>query len=411
LQIRHDYFEGLCAIAVSGQIALPELTELKKHTETCADCQAALADFSRIVAHALPEFAAERMPLTPPPGMTDRFVARAHSEGIPLSNRDDRADRRTWFGKAVRVTVPLLAATLLLSFGWKFLNWRLQARHTRSAPIAAGAGATGNEATKAELIRANLAQQAAGLQNRVNELSVQLASDQKALRSAQSERLQLDSRLAEIEKANTGVRQDLTERETQLAQRTDEAARVKAELAKLALAKTADEYLVQEERSELNSLRSKIDSLSEQLTESQQLSAAANQAKDLIVARHLHIVDVDDTDGDGRRLRPFGRIFYSEGQSLVFYAYDLSDPRKLNTKINFYVWGSQEGVNKPVQSLGIFHTDDAKEARWVLRFDDPHVLSKINCVFVTAESDEKNVTQPTGKQILFASLGSKANHP
>ncbi|HEY6351198.1 MAG TPA: hypothetical protein VI636_17480 [Candidatus Angelobacter sp.] len=264
---------------------------------------------------------------------------------------------------------------------------------------------------KADLLRANLAQQVEGLRKQVNQLTANIMSERRALESAQAEKLQSNARLGDLEKSNTELRHNLADRDMQLAQLSAEAAHVKADLDVLASAKSVDEFLIQTNQSELNNLQVKVESLTEELNESQQLSAAASQAKELIVARNLHIVDVDDTDGEGKRQRPFGRIFYSEGKNLVFFAYDLSDPRKLNTKINFYVWGSQEGINKPVRSLGIFHTDDAKAARWVLKFDDPSILAEINCVFVTAESGKNAVTQPTGKQILFASLGSKANHP
>ena len=49
-----------------------------------------------------------------------------------------------------------------------------------------------------------------------------------------------------------------------------------------------------------------------------------------------------------------------------FYAYDLSDPRKLDAKVSFYVWGERLGAEKPIRSLGIFHNDDANDGRWVL---------------------------------------------
>jgi hypothetical protein len=38
-------------------------------------------------------------------------------------------------------------------------------------------------------------------------------------------------------------------------------------------------------------------------------------------ARELHIVDVFDTDGKGRTKKPFGRAFYTQGKSLIFYEF------------------------------------------------------------------------------------------
>ena len=130
-----------------------------------------------------------------------------------------------------------------------------------------------------------------------------------------------------------------------------------------------------------------------------------------MVARNLHIIDVHDRDGDGKSQRAFGRIFYTEGKSLIFYAYDLADPRKLDAKVSFYVWGERLGAEKPIRSLGVFHNDDARDGRWVLTFDDPQVLAQINSVFVTVESSKKAIKEPSGKRVLFAFLGDKPNHP
>jgi hypothetical protein len=50
--------------------------------------------------------------------------------------------------------------------------------------------------------------------------------------------------------------------------------------------------------------------------------------RQLISARNLHILEVHDVDGGGKSARAFGRVFYAEGQTLIFYAFDL--PRELN---------------------------------------------------------------------------------
>src|SRR5260370_12641581 len=87
--------------------------------------------------------------------------------------------------------------------------------------------------------------------------------------------------------------------------------------------------------------------------------------------------------------RARARIWCREGKSLIFYAYDLSDPRKVDAKVSFYVWGERLGAEKPIRSLGIFRNDDANDGRWVLTFEDPQVLAQINSVFVTVESSKK----------------------
>jgi hypothetical protein len=120
---------------------------------------------------------------------------------------------------------------------------------------------------------------------------------------------------------------------------------------------------------------------------------------------------VYDADPNGKRQRSFGRVFYIEGQSLVFYAYDLDDPGRFKTNVVFHVWGGKAGVKEVTHSLGILHRDDSGQNRWAMTFDDPKVLTQINSVFVTAESASKHDDQPHGKKVLYAYFGSPANHP
>ena len=122
-------------------------------------------------------------------------------------------------------------------------------------------------------------------------------------------------------------------------------------------------------------------------------------------------MDVYDADGNGRRQQSFGRVFYIEGKSLVFYAYDLDDPGRFKTNVVFHVWGGKAGMKEVTHSLGILHKDDAGQNRWAMTFDDPSVLAQINSVFVTAESANKHYDEPHGKKVLYAYFGSQPNHP
>lgn len=134
-------------------------------------------------------------------------------------------------------------------------------------------------------------------------------------------------------------------------------------------------------------------------------------AQNMIVARNLHVLDVRDADEAGRPMRGFGRIFYTEGEKLDFYAYDLDDPGKIATTGSFYVWGEKPGAAQKVVSLGRFHIDSEPDGRWLLRVTDPHLLSQVTSVFVTFEPKSGGVMQPTGRRILTRLLTTEANHP
>ena len=129
--------------------------------------------------------------------------------------------------------------------------------------------------------------------------------------------------------------------------------------------------------------------------------------RDVIASRNLHIVDVADVANSGVQ-KPFGRIFYTEGKSLIFYAYDFSGARGTKT---FYAWGHREGDTNTTHVLGALHLDDPAQRRWVFKSNDAKVLAQIDSVYVTLEPNAKPGEKPKGQKILTAYLGTPANHP
>src|SRR4029450_3644772 len=134
------------------------------------------------------------------------------------------------------------------------------------------------------------------------------------------------------------------------------------------------------------------------------LLEASRDVRDLMGARNFHIADVYDVDSKGKDQRAFGRVFYTEGKStLIFYAFDLNDKNAAKRNASFQVWGTRGPTSGPPHSLGLFQIDDQKQNRWVLRFENPSVLSEIDSVFVTVEPTGGS-NKPTGRKLLFAYL-------
>ena len=154
----------------------------------------------------------------------------------------------------------------------------------------------------------------------------------------------------------------------------------------------------------------RIAKLESQLQRDREAKPDPGEFAQLVAARNLHIVDVYDTASNGQRQRSFGRVFYVEGRSLVFYAYDLAGQPRANTKVTFHVWGEKASVTSTTYNLGILRGDGEGQGRWLLTFDDPNVLNRINAVYVTAEAGTTGGHEPRGRKILYAFLGS-ANHP
>ncbi len=402
----HEQYEELCALAASGQASPDELTDLRSHLEDCPDCRTAAYDFTQVSAQVLSQLAAKRLRCQIPSGMTQRFVARARSEGIQITRENlPRAvpkNRYTLF-----VSIGAVAAIVLIA---AFLTIGNQ----KSSPVAGThrqvpanqptVSSAGTVAQDGRVEDGRMQQQLSSARAEANTLGATIQAQRAELESANKDKDSLSSRLTQAEWENTSIQSERAERDARIAQLEGEIEKARSE-------KNASDTTVALQEVELRELRKQASDEAAALAQQQELAARGSDVRDLVVARNLHILDVHDRDGNGKSQRAFGRIFYTEGKSLIFYAYDLSDPRKLDAKVSFYVWGERLGAEKPIRSLGVFHNDDANDGRWALTFDDPQILAQINSVFVTVESSKKKIKEPGGKRILFAFLGDKPNHP
>jgi hypothetical protein len=168
------------------------------------------------------------------------------------------------------------------------------------------------------------------------------------------------------------------------------------------------------------SLESKIDELNvsnrdqeRRLQDDEQYLSADRDIRELMGARKLYIADVFDVDSGSRTRKPFGRVFYTQSKSLIFYAFDLDHEPGVKTASAFQVWGQKDaesGEKNHAMNLGILYMDSESNRRWVLRLDDPKQLAEIDAVFVTVEPHGGS-HKPTGKPFLYALLRKEANHP
>jgi hypothetical protein len=166
------------------------------------------------------------------------------------------------------------------------------------------------------------------------------------------------------------------------------------------------------------SLETQIEQLSAQVKE--QHSAIADQQsllgsdrdiRELMGARDLYIADVFDVDPNSHTQKAFGRVLYTKNKSLIFYAFDLDQkPGVKNAKI-FQAWGlGDSDKSHPLNLAVLMYQDSQTNRRWLLRFEEPNVLAKINAVFVTVEPSEGS-TKPSGNQLLYACISKQPNHP
>src|SRR6202035_3072987 len=129
---------------------------------------------------------------------------------------------------------------------------------------------------------------------------------------------------------------------------------------------------------QLASLETRIDELASdnqkqdrRIQDNEQYLSSDRDIRDLMSARNLYIADVFDVDGHSHTRKPFGRVFFTRGKSLLFYAFDLDQQSHLKSASIFQVWGERETVQnetaRPID-LGILYLDSEANRRWSLHF-------------------------------------------
>jgi hypothetical protein len=239
-------------------------------------------------------------------------------------------------------------------------------------------------------------------QQQIQALRAELETSTKA---EEKSRLNVEAMRAEAEHAATRNAQLLDQLKGREALLED----AKTELARITETRAQDQSSAVGQQVRINQLSEQLRVAKADLDLERQLAQAGKDVRDLMGARQLHVVDVRDTDPSGMASKAFGRVFLTEGKSLIFYAFDLNENRVANARHTFEVWGQKEGKTSSTKSLGFLYADDKTTRRWALKVENPELVKEIDTVFVTVEPSG-GATKPTGQRMLYAYLG-EANHP
>ena len=422
---KHEEFEELCTLAATGQLAPDEERRFQEHLGACQSCRAACEEFS-VILHELPTsdrdiLEKDVVRQVEENGFRDRFLARARADGRRFSQEVEKDTRNVawgffrWLpsyqGVAVGVMVVLLAGVVAYRL--------LHRAGAGSQVVDAGRIASApNDLEPMEDRQDKLAK-------RVSELELANNNSQKANAELTTEKVQLLARLeglkeelqasrtdkAEIERALSRVSDMNGQLAGQLDQNTQVLAQTKNELEKAHADRESMQAQLIAATSQISDLSQQVRLQAASLEQDKQLLFAGRDITDLMGARNLHIIDVHDADGNGKDKQSFGRVFYTEGKRLIFYAFDLDENKVVNAKYTFEAWGERLGQPTSVKSLGILYADDKNQRRWVLKVDDPQRLAQIDSVFVTLEPRDGGTEKPRGHKILYAFLSGQANHP
>jgi hypothetical protein len=443
----HDEFLELCAVSLSGDLTDDERKKLDEHLISCVSCRLVFDQYQQTASNILPQLSSE-LPLPMPSvesswsearaeaAFFERLKAedsRAQSENPSLPNGNGRGDRSVGF-----VPSPsrwgqfgmLYAAGILLFISLAICAYRIgERRGIETASIGAPARGRDFESAKSELsdaghVRQALLMEIANRDKAISELKQRIAKEGVGQDAGGGKH---ESAAAGLSSVKNGKPVDVqngsvsTARMEQLQRQLDVQEREKAEQLARAGAlevKVADlTKQLQDRGDELaqqgSGLRERDDLLLQRdqtIAGQQELLAHDRDIRDLMSARDLYIAEVYDVEKTGETNKPYGRVFYTKGKSLLFYAYDLDQQAGLKSASTFQAWGQRVTSHNQALSLGILFQDSVANKRWVVRSEDAKTLEQIDAVFVTVEPNGGS-QRPSGKPLLFAYLRIHPNHP
>jgi anti-sigma factor RsiW len=444
---RHEEFLELCAVSVSGELTDDERKKLDEHLTGCPSCRTVFDQYQKTAAVVLSRLGTE---LPHPIRSTESSWSESRAEAAffeRLKAEDHREQSRD-----LAPTVPsvprhrsagyvapparwkpfgmLYAAGILLFVSLAICAYRIGERRGVETATAGSAPSGGNlESTKSELSDAGhdrkvLFAEIAVRDKAIAELKQQIAREGTERDARAGKDIQAraaigatkDGKLPDGQNGTsvtTRVEQLQRQLESQEKERAEQAARAGGLEAKVAELAKQLQSREDETARQSGTLRERDDLLEQRdktIARQQELLAHDRDIRDLMSARDLYIAEVYDVAKTGETNKPYGRVFYTKGKSLLFYAYDLDQQAGLKKVSTFQAWGRRVTSQEQALSLGILYEDSVANKRWVVKSEDAKALEQIDAVFVTVEPNGGS-QRPSGKPLLFAYLRIHPNHP
>jgi hypothetical protein len=429
----HDEFVELCAVSTSGNLTGEEKTKLEQHLSVCPECREALKEFQTTAEISLPLFAAEASAELPAnsDGWSVGAAETAFQQRLARENNVARTDSGRQDGPSSNDTLGSggpsvsehwnhvwlpFAAAILLTATLGFYAYRVGLKRgaedaspslpVKETPVAALEQQISNAGHDRQLLVAQMVERdktIEGLRRQMDQQAADLnkiKEEQAALESASTKSDEEKQRLAASQAALT---QKLETAEASLQKTEKELEGLKGQRSQEDLGAKALQAKVGELNQLLRDREATID-------QQQDLLAHDRDIRELMGARDLYIAEVFDVAKTGATQKPYGRVFFTKGKSLIFYAYDLDRQAGFKNASTFQAWGQRGQDREQALNLGVFYEDSASKKRWVLKFDDPQKLDQIDAVFVTVEPNGGS-HKPSGKPLLFAYLKVRPNHP
>ena len=429
----HDEFLELCATATTGTLSAEERRRLRDHLSHCESCREVMAQYEAIVERVIPgmsPLSAEKN--TDPPGWSQEsaearlFERLRESEQTPA---DEYAFKAAFSDSKLPISIGKpapseealwrhmwvqFAAAVMLVAALGLMAYRIGKRRGAdtaarastlpiSKPMARSVGVPEASGSEQGLPANRGAEQVEALQS---ELQKRL-SEIDHLKAQQVE-IQNQLSVDQADRIKVGQDRATLAEQLKVAQQNLEATQQKLDsLASRSSQESARNDALQQTIDELNQNMGERD---QEIARERELLDHDRDIRELMGSRDLYIAEVYDVAKTGNTEKPFGRVFYTKGKSLIFYAYDLDQHSGLKPASIFQAWGRRGPDRDRAVNLGILYEDNTAKKRWVLKSANAKTLAEIDAVFVTVEPNGGS-PHPSGKPLLFAYLGIQPNHP
>lgn len=440
-ELDHERFEKLCALAALGQISAGEYAELRSHLIACEDCRRSRQDYLEILHEHLPLVAAgepadssSKVALHES-SYRQRFLQRTEDQSSSPATpaRAGNAARSgvgagqwVWPSRVARVALPLAAALLVAVLGLSGLQWhwggeRLSIATARVSQLREEISRLNRQMSDQSLAGLSPTpvtvavpdQSGAEMDRLVEELSRAQGQRRRALARLRNQSRKLVETRAGADALNHAL-EEARNSETQLS---EELARVEralqtrtGELEALRKEGVTREVTLALQEKQIGELARKVNEQAETIRRDQELLAADRDIRDLMTDRNLRVSYVEDIEPGGERLVD-GRVFYAEGRRLIIYALETPKGAESLDDFSLQAWGERSSsLSGSPKSLGILYSDTRNDTGWMLKFDDPEVISQIDTVFVTLEPKEGSL-KPSGRRLLASYLKAYDDNP
>jgi Anti-sigma-K factor rskA/Putative zinc-finger len=434
----HEEFRELCAVATAGELSADEHSRLSAHLAVCPDCRRMKGEYEAAAGAGVATLAESYADTDEVIGDGSWFVERAQERFFKrLTKEDESASfelsqaQKAPAGKRLTYRPALIrwpeswmpfAAAILLAVALGIAAYR--------SGVKRGIDTTLKIAQPPRESENSLEAQVSDAGYERSQLQAQLADSAKTiddLKRQLAEQIKIVNSLTEV--VSTPAASAESPKESQQSESSPSVNRdaelIAAEAKLVELQRNVDAATAQRDENarqaaileanvnELTELvRSREEALDQreaEVAKGQELLEHDRDIRELMGARELYMADVHDVSGRGTE-KTYGRVFYTKGRSLIFYAFDLGAQPGFQNAKSFQAWGRKGPDRAQAHSLGIFYEDNASKKRWVLKANDPKTLKDIDAVFVTVEP-RGGSQHPSGKQLLFASLRISPNHP